>query len=147
MTRMPTWARPLRSRRGWGERNGFRQHFGPTNVAAWRVSIGIELGEGVRAYEDATRAPIDVTALGSAERSSSLHLDLARVLVQDGGTRDGEAIRHLDTADHIAPQRVRPDPIARDLALTLDRRTHRRVWSASWTACATGSASAGVDDR
>ena len=95
---MPTWARPLRSRRGWGERNGFRQHFGPTNVAAWRVSIGIELGEGVRAYEDATRAPIDVTALGSAERSSSLHLDLARVLVQDGGTRDGEAIRHLDTA-------------------------------------------------
>lgn len=128
MTRMPTWARPLRSRRGWGERNGFRQHFGPTNVAAWRVSIGIELGEGVRAYEEAIRAPIDVAALGSAERSSSLHLDLARALVQDGGARDGEAIRYLDAADRIAPQRIRNDPIARELVTTLDRRARRRVW-------------------
>lgn len=31
-----------------GERNGMRQHFGPTNVAAWRVSIGVELSEGAR---------------------------------------------------------------------------------------------------
>ncbi|MDQ3989208.1 MAG: helix-turn-helix transcriptional regulator [Actinomycetota bacterium] len=111
-----------------GERNGFRQHFGPTNVAAWRVSIGIELGEGVRAYEEAIRAQIDVAALGSAERSSSLHLDLARALVQDGGTRDGEAIRYLDSADRIAPQRIRNDPIARELVTTLDRRARRRVW-------------------
>ena len=111
-----------------GERNGFRQHFGPTNVAAWRVSIGIELGEGVRAYEETVRAPIDVAALGSAERSSSLYLDCARALVQDGGNRDGEVIRHLDKADRIAPQRVRADPIARDLVLTVDRRAKRRVW-------------------
>ena len=31
-----------------GERNGMRQHFGPTNVAAWRISIGVELGEGAK---------------------------------------------------------------------------------------------------
>ncbi|MCA1671528.1 MAG: helix-turn-helix transcriptional regulator, partial [Actinobacteria bacterium] len=111
-----------------GECNGFRQHFGPTNVAVWRLGIGVELGEGGGAYQDALRAPIDVDVLGGAERSSSLYLDLARALVQDGGTRDGEAIRHLDTADRIAPQRTRPDPIARDLVLTLDQRAHRRVW-------------------
>lgn len=111
-----------------GERNGFGQHFGPTNVAAWRLMIGIELGEGARAAEDITRAPVDIAALGSAERSSSLHLDFARALVQDGRDRDAEALRHLDTADRLAPQRIRPDPIARELVATLDRRARRRVW-------------------
>jgi hypothetical protein len=111
-----------------GERNGMRQHFGPTNVAAWRVSIGVELVEGARMYEDATAVPIDIDALGSQERSSSMHFDFARLLAQEGGPRDGEAIRHLDTADRIAPQRIRNDPIARDLVLTMARRAPRRVW-------------------
>jgi len=111
-----------------GERNGMRQHFGPTNVALWRLSSGIELGEGGRVYEDVTRSMLDVDALDSRERSSSLHLDLARALVQEGRDRDAEAIRHLDTADRIAPQRTRPDPIARELVATLTRRARRRVW-------------------
>ena len=111
-----------------GELNGMRQHFGPTNVAAWRISIGVELTEGARAYEDATAAPIGIDALGSRERSSSLHFDFARVLAQEGGPRDGDAIRHLDTADRIAPQRIRSDPLAGDLVLDLDRRARRRVW-------------------
>ncbi|MGH4022173.1 MAG: hypothetical protein ACRDT0_23655 [Pseudonocardiaceae bacterium] len=111
-----------------GQRNGMRQHFGPTNVALWRLSIGIELGQGGRAYEDVTRSPLDVDALDSRERSSSLHLDLARALMQDGPDRDGEAIRHLDTADRLAPQRLRNDPIARELVADLHRRARRRVW-------------------
>ncbi len=111
-----------------GERNGMRQHFGPTNVAAWRASIGAELTEGARVYEQIAAAFIDIQALGSRERSSSLHFDFARVLAQEGGSRDGEAIRHLDIADRVAPQRIRNDPIARDLVMTLDRRTRRRIW-------------------
>ncbi|MPZ64016.1 MAG: helix-turn-helix domain-containing protein [Pseudonocardiaceae bacterium] len=111
-----------------GERNGMRQHFGPTNVAVWRLGIGIELGEGGRAYEEATRVPIDVEALGSAERSSALYLDMARALAQEGHDRDGEAIRHIDAADRLAPQYVRPDPLARELVAALDRRARRRVW-------------------
>lgn len=111
-----------------GERNGLRMHFGPTNVAAWRLGIGVELGEGGRAYELATRMPLDVAALNSQERSAALHFDSARALVQDGPNRDAEAIRHLDTADRLAPTRIRNDPIARDLVLTLDRRARRRVW-------------------
>ena len=111
-----------------GERNGMRQHFGPTNVAAWRVSIGVELVEGAQVYEHARTVPIDINALGSRERSSSMHFDLARVLAQEEGPRDGEAIRHLDMADRIAPQRIRNDPIARDLVVILDRRARRRLW-------------------
>jgi len=48
--------------------------------------------------------------------------------VQDRSNRDAEAIRHLDTADRLAPIRIRNDPIARDLVLTLLRRARRSVW-------------------
>ncbi len=111
-----------------GECNGLRMHFGPTNVAVWQLGIGIELGEGGRAYELATRMPLDVAALNSQERSAALSFDLARALVQDGPNRDAEAIRHLDTADRLSPTRIRNDPIARDLVVTLVRRAPRRVW-------------------
>ena len=110
-----------------GERNGLRMHFGPTNVAVWRLGIGIELGEGGRAVELITRMPLDVAALNSKERSSAWHFDLARALVQDGPNRDAEAIRYLDTADRLAPTRMRNDPIARDLVRVLDRRAKRQV--------------------
>ncbi|MGH3807400.1 MAG: helix-turn-helix domain-containing protein [Pseudonocardiaceae bacterium] len=111
-----------------GNCNGLHMHFGPTNVAVWRLGIGVELDEGGRAYEEATRNPLDVAALGSQERSSALHFDLARALVQDGANRDAEAIRHLDTADRLSPTRFRNDPIARDLVAVLHRRARRQVW-------------------
>ena len=111
-----------------GERNGMHMHFGPTNIAVWRLGVGVELGEGGRAYELATRMPLDVAALHSHERSAALYFDLARALVQDGAHRDAEAIRHLDTADRLAPTRIRNDPIARDLVLILGRRARRQMW-------------------
>ena len=109
-----------------GERNALRRHFGPTNIAAWRLAVGIELNEGARAYADATSLPINVQTLGSNERTAALHLDFSRALAQEDGQRDWNAIRHLDAADRIAPQLIRPDPIARDLLTTLDRRAPRR---------------------
>jgi len=57
-----------------------------------------------------------------------LHFDLARGWAQAGGDRDVEAIRYLDAADRIAPQRTRNDPIARELVDDLNRRARRRVW-------------------
>ncbi len=111
-----------------GERNGLRQHFGPTNVAVWRVAIGAELGQGPAVAERVEREPIDFHILGSDHRSAALHFDLARAWAQAEGDRDAEAIRHLDTADRIAPQRMRNDPIARDLVEILDRRARHRVW-------------------
>ncbi|MGH3799739.1 MAG: helix-turn-helix domain-containing protein [Pseudonocardiaceae bacterium] len=112
-----------------GECNDLNYHFGSANVAAWSVSIGVELERGPDAAE---RAAADVprlaAVLASADRRSGLHLDIARGWAQAGGDRDGEAIRHLDAADRIAPTRIRNDPIALDLVLTLDRRARRRVW-------------------
>ncbi|MGH4012215.1 MAG: helix-turn-helix domain-containing protein [Pseudonocardiaceae bacterium] len=112
-----------------GECNELNYHFGSANIAAWSVSIGVELERGPEAAERVTAdVPRLVAVLASADRRSGLHLDLARGWAQAEGDRDAEAIRHLDAADRIAPTRVRNDPIARDLVLTLDRRARRRVW-------------------
>jgi hypothetical protein len=111
-----------------GERNGLRQHFGPTNVNVWRIAIGAELGQGPEAAERVAREPIDLNILSSKDRTAALHFDLARSWAQAEGDRDSEAVRQLDAADRIAPTRIRNDPIARDLVLTLDRRARRRVW-------------------
>jgi transcriptional regulator with XRE-family HTH domain len=111
-----------------GERNGMLQHFGPTNVALWRLGIGIELSDSGRAYEETMRTELDLSALGSAEREASLRLNLARARVYSRRDRDAEAIRHLDAADRLAPQRIRMDPLARDLVTVLRRRARRPVW-------------------
>jgi transcriptional regulator with XRE-family HTH domain len=111
-----------------GERNGLQQHFGPTNVNVWRVAIGAELGQGPTTAERVEREPLDLDTLGSKDRIAALHFDLARSWAQAEGDRDSEAIRHLDTADRIAPTRIRNDPIARDLVLILDRRAPRKMW-------------------
>lgn len=110
-----------------GERNGLRQHFGPTNVAVWQVAVGAELGQP-EAAERVENEPIAVELLGSADRHAALHFDLARCNAHAGGNRDVQALRHLDMADRLAPQRIRNDPIARDIALGLRRRARRRVW-------------------
>ncbi len=112
-----------------GECNDLNYHFGSVNVAAWSVSIGVELQRGPDAAEQAAaNVPQMAAVLASADRRSGLHLDLARGWAQSGGDRDAEAIRYLDTADRIAPTRIRNDPIARDLVITLDRRARRRPW-------------------
>src|SRR5262249_32411162 len=97
-----------------GERNSLNYHFGPTNGAAWAVSIRVELARGPLAAERVTAdVPRMTEVLASADRRSGLHLDLARAWAQAEGSRDAEAIWHLDTADRIAPTRIRNDPIAR----------------------------------
>jgi transcriptional regulator with XRE-family HTH domain len=111
-----------------GECNGYRQHFGPTNVQVWRVAIGTELAEGPAVAERVEREPIDLGILASNDRIAALNFDLARAWAQADGSRDTEATRHLDTADRVAPGRIRNDPIARELVATLDRRARRRVW-------------------
>jgi transcriptional regulator with XRE-family HTH domain len=110
-----------------GERNGLMMFFGPTNVAVWRVAIGVDLQEAGKVYEQATAAKINAAAL-STGRVGALHVNLARALAQEGGRRDGDAIRHLDLADQASPQRIRHDPIARELLAELDMRTHGKSW-------------------
>lgn len=111
-----------------GERNFMRYHFGPVNVAAWRLAVSVETDRGPEGAERFTGAHVDLGALGSADRVSAVHFDLARGFAQAGGPRDGEALRHVDAADRAAPIRVRRDPLTRELVTDLDRRARRRVW-------------------
>ncbi len=110
-----------------GERNTAMLHFGPTAVALWTLSVGVDLGEGPQAYEQAHPDRIDVNCLHSRSRAGCYHFDLARALAQDGGARDDEAIRHLDLADQAAPVRMRNHPIARELTAELIQRAHRQL--------------------
>jgi transcriptional regulator with XRE-family HTH domain len=111
-----------------GERNRLWFSFGPANVRAWSLSIAVELSRGPTAAEDVERTPGYAESLVTADRRSSLHFDLARAYAQAGGDRDAAALRHLDTADRISPQRVRPDPIARELVASLDNRARMATW-------------------
>lgn len=111
-----------------GERNYLNFHFGPANAAAWRLSVGVELGDGPSAAEHVERHPIDPAALDSADRRAAVHYDAARGWAQAGGGRDADALRHLDAADRIAPQRIRNDPLAHELVMELDARAPRRSW-------------------
>ena len=112
-----------------GERNSLRQHFGPTNVGLWRVSIGVELRHGARAFEQAKRANVDPAVLGSKNRVAGFNFDLARLLAQEeDGRRDWEAVQHMDRADRVAPNRMRMDPVARELIAGLDNRARQRTW-------------------
>lgn len=111
-----------------GERNFMRYHFGPANVAAWRLAVAVETDRGPEEAERFTSADVDLKVLGSAERISSVHFDLARAYAQASGARDAEALRHIDMADRIAPIRIRQDPLTRELVTDLDRRARRRVW-------------------
>ncbi|MGH4008237.1 MAG: helix-turn-helix domain-containing protein [Pseudonocardiaceae bacterium] len=111
-----------------GERNHMRYHFGPTNVAAWELGLAVEAGTGPDAAERTTATPIDLSVFNSKGRTAYVHFDLARAWAQAEGSHDQEALRALDAADRLAPVRLRNDPIARDLVMTLDRRAPRRVW-------------------
>lgn len=111
-----------------GERNAYRFHFGPANVTAWSLAVAVELERGPSIAETLDASPATFAALDSADRRAGFHLDLSRAYAQCGGDRDTAALQHIDTADRIAPARIRNDPIARDLVLVLDRRARRRVW-------------------
>jgi hypothetical protein len=112
-----------------GEGNVLLQHFGPVNVATWGVNVAVELGRGPATAESMhADVPRLLDTFGSPVRGGAIYFDLARAYAQAEGDRDREAIQCLDAADRMAPQYVRPDPMARDLVLTLDRRARRRMW-------------------
>lgn len=111
-----------------GEQNNMHFHFGPSNVAAWELTIAVERGNGPDGAERFISSGVDLSILDSKDRESSVHFDLSRAWTQADGTRDREAMQALDMADRLAPLRVRNDPIARDMVEQLDRRAKQSVW-------------------
>jgi transcriptional regulator with XRE-family HTH domain len=111
-----------------GERNQLQFSFGPTNVTAWSLSVAVELGEGPALAEHVDQQPGFGETLPTRDRRAALHFDLARAYTQAEGARDTAAVRHLDLADRIAPQRLRNDPVAREIIHTLDQRAKLDLW-------------------
>jgi transcriptional regulator with XRE-family HTH domain len=113
--------------RATGEGNVMFKHFGPANVAAWRLSTAVETERGPDAAARFTAATL--ATLSSRDRRAGVHLDLARAWTQDpSGAHDGDAVRHIDAADRLGPVRVRQDPLVRELITLVDRRARRRTW-------------------
>lgn len=111
-----------------GERNHLWCSFGPANVRAWSMSIAVELERGPSEAERVESAPDYLAGLSAADRRSAMHFDLSRAYAQAGGDRDTAALQHLDAADQLASQKIRYDPVARELLAALDTRARMQTW-------------------
>lgn len=97
--------------------------FGPTNIRFWQVSMladGDDPGAAV-AIAAATRPEL----VDSTSRRAAFHIDAARAVAAASRVRDADAVRHLATAERIAPQRVVTDPLVRETARALLDRSRR----------------------
>jgi transcriptional regulator with XRE-family HTH domain len=101
-----------------GETDTFGQFFGPTNVAFWQVGTETDGGDPEEAVKIAART--NPFALPAPIRQWAFYLDTARALARVG--RDREAVRHLVTAERVAPQLVHASPLATETARSLRDR-------------------------
>ncbi len=99
-----------------GDQDAFHLAFGPANVAAWRVAIGVENGDGPKVVEYIEH--VDLSALPSASRQSHLYADLGRGLAE-GRNRENEAVAMLCHAERLAPQWAPSDPLLRQTVVNL----------------------------
>lgn len=93
--------------------------FGAPNWTVWRISVGVELGEGPKVAE--VGQGLDVSLLASANRQASYYGDMARGLAQDRRTRD-RAVALMRQAEDIAPQLIRTNPYMQEAVNGLMRR-------------------------
>ena len=106
-----------------GDTSTFELFFGPTNIGIWRVSMETDGGEPGKALEIARG--INPTLIDSPSRQTSFYLDTGRALARL--RQDAEAVRMLLTAERLAPQRVRSDPLVAETARALLERARRNA--------------------
>ncbi|WP_250291113.1 helix-turn-helix domain-containing protein [Frankia sp. CiP1_Cm_nod1] len=102
-----------------GETTAFRLHFGPTNVAVWRVSIAVERGDGGKAAELARG--VDTSVLPSRRRRAHFYADLGRGLAQSRG-KDAQALAMFREAEKLAPEQIRTNPLIRETVAVMLQR-------------------------
>ncbi|WP_067670495.1 helix-turn-helix domain-containing protein [Nocardia miyunensis] len=86
-------------------------YFGPDNVGLWRVSLATELGDGAKVAELAN--DVRAAAIPLLSWQATFHADLGRALATDRETR-GRSVESLVTAEQLAPQYVRNNPLVRE---------------------------------
>lgn len=102
---------------GWGY-----LWFGPTNVAIWRTSIAVELGEPGQALDAAKSVHSEL--LPSLGRQAEFWVEVGRALVSERKTWE-EGLRVLLRAERLAPQLVRNNLFVREAVADLLRRARR----------------------
>ncbi|GAA1307460.1 helix-turn-helix transcriptional regulator [Saccharothrix xinjiangensis] len=100
-------------------------NFGRTNVDIWKVSIGLELGQGGRVAEIAEGVnPAGV----SASRQAAFWIDYGRSLLGERRTQ-GSGLEALLVAERLAPQKVRNNFFAREAVSNLLVKARRDAGS------------------
>jgi transcriptional regulator with XRE-family HTH domain len=95
--------------------------FGPTAVGIYRTSLALELGEYGRALEAAN---VVHPELLPKRQQAFFWIEVGRALVAEKKTRD-KGVQVLVHAEHLAPDRLRTDPIVRETVASLLRQTRR----------------------
>lgn len=90
-------------------------NFGRSNVGIWRVSIGVELGEGAKVAEIAEKVRLGAV---SQSRKAAFWIDYGRGLLSDSTTQ-ARGMAALLRAEEIAPQKVRTNPFVREAVISL----------------------------
>ncbi|GAB3461212.1 helix-turn-helix domain-containing protein [Actinophytocola sediminis] len=96
--------------------------FGRTNVRIWRVSIGLELGEGAKVAE--TARGIHLKAIPSQKRHADFYADIGRGLLTEKHSRSA-GLELLLRAEKLAPQKFHANMFVREAVadlLRVDRR-------------------------
>jgi transcriptional regulator with XRE-family HTH domain len=96
--------------------------FGRANVGIWRVSVGLELGDGPKVAEIARN--VDVRAIPSSERQASFYASVGRSLLPRKRTRD-KGLALILQAESLSPQNIRTAVFVRE-AVAGQLRTARR---------------------
>ncbi|SUA47883.1 helix-turn-helix domain-containing protein [Nocardia africana] len=99
-----------------------RMWFGRTNVAVWRASVGMELGDGPKALE--AISGIGIEAIPDRARLAGFYSEAGRVMLAEAKTRDS-GVATLLKAEQLAPQRIRSDLFVRE-AIADQLRAARR---------------------
>ncbi|WP_459706405.1 helix-turn-helix domain-containing protein [Actinophytocola sp. KF-1] len=89
--------------------------FGRTNVGIFAVAVGVEVGDGARVAEAASRIRL---ASASRGRQASFWVDYGRGLITERRTRE-KGLRALLRAEELAPQQVRNNVFAREAVTAL----------------------------
>jgi transcriptional regulator with XRE-family HTH domain len=104
----------------WG---GGTMNFGKTNVGIWRISIGVELGQGARVAEAARK--VDWQAIPTS-RQGAFWIDLGRGMIQEKKSRH-EGLKAILKAEELTPQQVRNNAFVRGAVSSLLTTAHRNA--------------------
>jgi transcriptional regulator with XRE-family HTH domain len=99
--------------------------FGRTNVAIFRVTIGVELGRGAQVAEYAADVRPGTISRG---RQATYWMEFGRGMLTERWTRD-RGLAALLRAEQLAPQQVHHNPLAREAVTDLLVSAHREAGS------------------